>query len=75
MNDNDNIKTSESQCAQIKQWLLSGHKITQLEALDLFGCMRLASRIHDLRNRGMEIIKEKVTTPSGKLVTMYSIAK
>lgn len=45
MNINDNAKSSASQCAKIKAWLLQGHKLTSLEALKLFGCMRLASRI------------------------------
>lgn len=73
MNENDNIRTSESQCAKIKEHLLQGKTLTQMEALELFQCMRLASRIHDLRNRGLDIHKEKVITPSGKYVTMYSL--
>lgn len=74
MNINDNAKSSASQCAQIKAWLLQGNKITSLEALTKFGCMRLASRIHDLRNAGLNIHKERIITPSGKYVTQYSIA-
>lgn len=73
MNINDNAKSSATQCAQIKAWLQAGKKLTSLEALKLFGCMRLASRIHDLRNAGLDIHKEKVKTPSGKTVTQYSI--
>ena len=74
MNINDNAKSSASQCAQIKAWLLQGNKLTSLEALNKFGCMRLASRIHDLRNAGLEIHKERIITPSGKYVTEYSLA-
>lgn len=73
MNINDNAKSSASQCAQIKAWLLQGNKLTSLEALTKFGCMRLASRIHDLRDMGLDIHTEKVKTPSGKTVTQYSI--
>lgn len=73
MNENDNIKSCESQNARIKEWLLQGKTLTQMEALELFQCMRLASRIHDLRNRGLNVHKEKVITPSGKYVTMYSL--
>lgn len=72
MNYNENRQSSESQCAQIKNWLQQGHKLTSLEALNLFGCMRLASRICDLRKRGMAICAEKIHTPSGKIVTQYS---
>ena len=74
MNINDNYKSSASQCAQIKAWLQQGNKLTSLQALDLFGCMRLASRIHDLRNAGLDIHTERILTPSGKYVTQYSIA-
>lgn len=73
MNENENIKSCESQNARIKEWLLQGKTLTQMEALDMFQCMRLASRIHDLRNRGLNVHKEKVITPSGKYVTMYSL--
>ena len=73
MNINDNAKSSASQCAKIKAWLLQGHKLTSLEALKLFGCMRLASRIHDLREQGLHIHKERIQVSSGKYVTQYSI--
>ena len=73
MNINDNPKSSATQCAQIKDWLLQGNKLTSLDALNLFGCMRLASRIHDLREKGLNIHTERIQVPSGKYVTQYSI--
>lgn len=73
MNINHNAQSSASQCAQIKSWLQAGKKLTSLEALNLFGCMRLASRIHDLRERGLNIHKERIQVPSGKYVTQYSL--
>ena len=73
MNINDNAKSSATQCALICNWLLQGKKLTSLDALNLFGCMRLASRIHDLRERGLNIHAEKIILPSGKRVTEYSI--
>lgn len=73
MNDNPNPKSSASQCKLIEQWLLDGHSITQLDALNLFGCFRLASRIHDLRKQGMNITATKIQTPSGKYITQYSL--
>ena len=74
MNINDNATSSASQCAQIKAWLEQGNKLTSLEALNLFGCMRLASRIHDLVERGINIKKERIQVDSGKYVTQYSLA-
>lgn len=72
-NVNDNAKESASQCAMIKAWLEDGKTLTSLEALQLFGVMRLASRITDLRNRGCNIKTERIQTPSGKYVARYSI--
>ena len=73
MNINENKETSSSQNAQIKRWLAQGNKLTSLEALDLFGCMRLASRIHDLREQGLPIVAKKIITATGKRVTQYSM--
>lgn len=73
MNINHNAQSSASQCAQIKNYLQQGNKLTSLQALNLFGCMRLASRIHDLKERGLDIRKERIQVPSGKYVTQYSI--
>lgn len=42
------IRTSQNR--KIRKYLESGKCITSLEALNLFGCMRLASRIWDLRD-------------------------
>ena len=73
MNTNENTASSASQCTQIKNWLKAGKTLTSLEALNLFGCMRLASRINDLRKQGMNIHTEKIITATGKRVTRYSI--
>ena len=73
MNINQNLKSSASQNSQIRRWLAEGHKLTSLEALEKFGCMRLASRIHDLRDMGLNIIAKTITTSTGKRVTEYSL--
>lgn len=73
MNENDNLKSSASQNARILAYMQEGGKITSLKALNLFGCMRLASRIHDLIERGYSIHKERIQVESGKYVTEYSI--
>jgi len=72
-NTNDNKKSSASQNAMILAYMQDGNKITSLLALKLFGCMRLASRICDLRERGYDIKAEKIQVPSGKYVTEYSL--
>jgi hypothetical protein len=70
-NINDNARESATQCNKIAAWLSGGHTITSLEALKRFNCMRLASRICDLRDRGYAINTRKVKTPTGKWVTEY----
>ena len=74
-NINDNATSSNSQCNQILAWLEKGNTITQLEAFEYFKCWRLASRIHDLRERGYNIKAEKVATSTGKLICQYSLNK
>lgn len=73
MDINENKASSESQNAKILEWLLQGNKITALEALKEFQCFRLASRIHDLRDKGWTIDKEMIILPNGKRVAQYSI--
>ena len=44
-NQNDNEKECATQKKQIKAYLLTGKRLTQLDALYKFQCMRLAARI------------------------------
>lgn len=74
-NSNDNINSCESQNKRIASWHSSGRTLTSLESLRIFGCMRLASRIHDLRDKGMDIKAEKIKVESGKWVTRYYLPK
>lgn len=73
--ENENVLSAQSQCAKIRAWLEAGLPITSLQALKMWGCMRLASRICDLRERGMDITTVKVKTTTGKWVTEYSLNK
>lgn len=50
-----------TQCDLVLMFLTENGSITPMEALDEFGCMRLASRISDLKKAGYPIIKEMVT--------------
>lgn len=49
-----------SQETRILNYLKTARAITPLQALDKFGCFRLAARIHDLRAKGYEIETEEV---------------
>lgn len=77
MNDNQNLQSSESQNKQIFAYLMDGHRITSLEALKLFGCMRLASRISDIRRDHPEVnIKvDRIETATKKKVAQYYVSQ
>ena len=44
-----------SQCEKILNYIEEVGSITQLDALREFGCMRLASRISDLKKQGVPL--------------------
>lgn len=73
VNFNPNEVDSESQKKKILDYLKEGETITSLEALDLFHCFRLASRMTDLKNMGVSFDSTFVTTPSAKRVKAYFI--
>lgn len=62
--------STESQKKLILDWLSEGHSITALQALNMFGCLRLASRICDLKSEGFPIVKEMIKV-NGKRVAEY----
>lgn len=72
MNINDNAKASKSQKERILEHLLSGKSISPLEALNLYGCLRLGARIADIKGEGYLIYKEMVKDPkTGKRYAQY----
>ena len=52
--------TKESHCRLVLQHMKTYGSINPIEAKEQYGCMRLAARIKDLRNRGVEIDTEMV---------------
>ena len=61
-----------SQCSDILTYLQSGRSLTPLEALDLFGCMRLGARIWELKGEGYDIESHTLEV-GGKHVAVYSL--
>ncbi len=55
------INKTMTQTEQIRKHLESGKSINPLQALDNYGCFRLASRVNDLRKAGLKIKTEMVT--------------
>ena len=62
-----------SQNKQIADYLNKGKKLTPIDALNKFGCLRLAARIADLRNEGMNIVTNTIKLENNKQIAQYSI--
>ena len=62
-----------SQNKQIADYLNKGKKLTTIDALNKFGCFRLASRINDLRNDGMKISTKIIKLENKKQIAQYSL--
>lgn len=66
------MQTTTSQNLAIRAMLESGGRLTPLEALNKFGCLRLSGRIFDLKKQGMKI-HTKMVERGGKRVAEYSM--
>jgi hypothetical protein len=64
--------TEGSQCADILQYMAGGNSLTALEALQRFGCLRLAARIQDLEALGHTFDVEMVEQ-NGKRYASYTL--
>ena len=65
-----NFKT---QANKVLAYMMQGKRITPIEALNLFGSMRLSAIIFALRERGYIIQTERVRTGTNKWVSSYWI--
>lgn len=61
-----------SQANAIRRHLEAGKTLTALDALNLFGCFRLAARIHDPQGTGLSISARTVQV-GVKRVAEYSL--
>ena len=61
-----------TQNQQIKTYLDKGKSITPIDALNKFGCFRLAARINELRKDGLNIAT-KIVTKDGKSYASYRL--
>ena len=51
-----------------------GARLTPMDALSRFGCMRLAARVHDMRMAGLDV-RSRLVERGGKQVSMYWLVK
>jgi hypothetical protein len=63
-----------SQLKQIRAHLDKGRPLTPIQALEKFGCFRLAAQIHKLRSQGMQISTE-IKYKGSKQWAVYRVVK
>ena len=72
------MNRTESQNKEIRTYLEKGKTLTPLEALYMFDCWALSSRMSDLKKAGLKFKSELIEITSGgrtKKVSKYSIVK
>ena len=69
------MKQTTTQSAKVLYHLQNYGSLTAIEALELFACFRLASRINDLKEAGHNIQMEMKKMKNGKKVAVYSLPK
>ena len=62
---------TDKQTEMLKSVLDQGTHITALDALNWFGCFRLAARVYDLKQEGYNIEKYTQVNENGKRITYY----
>jgi len=60
-----------TQTEQILNHMKRGRTVSALNALNLFGCLRLAARIHELKSRGHDIKRDSVQVSRGRRIAVY----
>ena len=64
-----------TQCDQILYHLETVGPLTPLDALNLYGCFRLTSRVWDLKQLGHDIRTDRKELPNQKSVAIYTLIK
>lgn len=66
------MKRRESQERKIMRYLDLGRTLTALQALNRFGCNRLAARIERIKNKfKFPVVTDMIKTKSGARVAQY----
>lgn len=69
-----NAQKLQSQRAKVLNRLQSGRSITPRQADNWWGCMRLAARINELRDNGVDILTDMIKR-NGKSYAQYRMVK
>ena len=70
--DDDEASIGDAQCDQILSFMKRNGSITSWDAMHECACMRLASRIYDLRCRGYNIVSTMIKS-NGKRYAQYRL--
>ena len=71
--DDNQLAHAKSQAGQIYRYMMQGGRITDIEALERFGCRRLAARISDIKKTGVWVKDEWRTLGNGKRIKEYRV--
>jgi hypothetical protein len=75
MSNTNTTRTMNKQPSTTKKihaFLLRGYKLTPMQALEKWGCMRLGARIYELRKSGVDVITTPITR-NGKTFAQYHL--
>lgn len=64
----------ESQKKMIWSALKAGDTLTAIDALERFGCFKLATRVSELKREGYPIAVKMIRTDTGKRIASYTMA-
>ena len=65
---------TKTQKELIREYLERGNSLTPMDALELFGCFRLATRIFELKREGLDIVTDMVENKAtGKRYASYRL--
>lgn len=65
----------KSKIDHLKDHLLGGNSITQLEAIGLYSLFRLAARVHELKKKGWNIITREKRDLNGSVYAEYYLGE
>lgn len=66
--------SKETQLYRIREHLVRGGTLTQIDAILKFGCFRLAARIYDIRRTGLDVHKIMIKTDQDRKFAKYYLS-
>ena len=73
MDNNMNASNSASQTKRILEYMSAGNKLTGLDALRMFGTMRLPARVADIEELGHRVSRRRVQVRNAEGKEVYVV--